>query len=178
MMNRIFQYVLPAILGLLVFACSDADPNQPIGTIRPVGPEVGQDAPIFALKQPDGKLLSLADLKGKVVYIDFWASWCDPCLVLLPSLKQTWNDYRDQDFVILGVSRDYNESDWKTFIDTAGIDWRHVYEAPPNKSGPVSIEYGVIGIPRTYLIDKDGVVRGVDLVGQELRDSIDAYISQ
>lgn len=177
-MKQFLLYIFPLTVAAVLWSCADADLNEPIGTLRPVGAEIGKEAPTFSLQQPDGKLLNLADLKGKVVYVDFWASWCAPCLALLPSLKDIWQDYKDQDFVILGVSRDYTKDAWSSFLNEEGIDWLNVYEAAPNKPAPVSVLYGVVGIPRSYLIDKEGVVVAVDLVGENLRDSLDFYLAQ
>lgn len=171
---KIFSLLAAA---LLLAACTEAS-NDPIGTVRPVGAAIGAKAPVFTLLDPDGNEVSVDDFAGKMVYIDFWASWCGPCLAALPGLKEVWSEYRDRDFVILGVSLDNTEEAWKEFITDENMDWSHVFQ-PINHSGVAATElYAVTGIPRTFLINKEGTIVGTDLHGDALREGIDAWIDE
>ncbi len=174
------KYALYLILpALMLAACTDSDGgSDPIGTVRPVGATIGAKAPTFSLLDPDGNEVSLDDFAGQMVYIDFWASWCGPCRTALPGLKDVWSEYRDRDFIILGVSLDNTEEAWEKFIGENDMDWANVFQ-PINHSGVAATQlYGVSGIPRTFLINKVGTIVGTDLHGDPLREAIDAWIEE
>ena len=107
----------------------------------------------------DGKKVSLADYKGKVVLVDFWATWCPPCRAELPFIKQVYEKYNKQGFEILSISLDYaNRTDQKTYRDWItenGMKWRHIYDELDWK-GPLVGAFSVSSIPSPFLIGKDG----------------------
>jgi thiol-disulfide isomerase/thioredoxin len=114
-------------------------------------------APNFRVKTLDGKELSLEDLTGKVVLIDFWATWCGPCRAALPHVKDLSKKFADQPFVILSISLDKDESKWKTFVAQNGMTWLQYCDGSFN--GPVATLFNVRAIPATFTIDADGALQ-------------------
>lgn len=114
----------------------------------------GQTAPAFTLMDEKGKACSLADYKGKVVYLDFWASWCGPCLRELPYSKKLKEEFEGKDVVFLYVSIDDDAKSWKDAIAKKSISGVHVNA--PDFDHPVSQAYNISGVPTYFLIGKDG----------------------
>lgn len=173
MKNALYFFLLPALF--ILAGCADPVSDEPLGVITPIGVEVGKPAPDFYLPDTAGRTVRLSNYRGKVVYLDFWASWCDPCLALLPSLKQVWGDYQDKNFVIIGVSFDYNQKTWKEYLAGENLDWVQAYDDGKSVSGAAQI-YRVEAIPQSYLIDEEGMVIGKNIHGDALRDSLALYV--
>lgn len=122
---------------------------------------VGDPAPEIALPNPDGEILRLSDLKGQVVLLDFWASWCGPCRRANPGVVEIYNKYKDQGFTVFSVSLDRNgqKNAWVQAIEQDKLSWKwHVSDLKFWQSEPAQI-YGVRAIPATFLLDRDGVIR-------------------
>lgn len=120
------------------------------------GPTVeGAIAPEINLQTPEGGTLALSSLKGKVVLIDFWASWCGPCRKENPNVKRIYEKYKDKGFEIYGVSLDNSASQWKAAIEKDGLGWKHVSDLGGWQSGAAKL-YQVRSIPQTFLLDKEG----------------------
>ncbi|NQV52256.1 MAG: AhpC/TSA family protein [Flavobacteriales bacterium] len=132
---------------------------------------VGSPAPDISLPQPDGQTLSLAELQGKYVLIDFWASWCGPCRKENPNVVRVYNKYHDKGFEILGVSLDKDRNSWVKAIQQDGLVWKHISDLKYWNSVVVP-EYQVKGIPLTYLVDPDGNIVGKNLRGASLEDKL------
>jgi len=134
----------------------------------------GKPAPDFTLSDTTGKDLSLSQFKGKLVLIDFWASWCIPCVESIPSLKNIYALYKDKGFEILGVSDDSKQDAWKKSIRENTIPWTNVVDRFPVKFRPAEVGtlYSVHFIPATILIDKNGIIIAKNLHGKELEDKI------
>lgn len=126
---------------------------------------VGGIAPNISLVNPQGKILNLDSLRGKVVLIDFWATWCGPCRGEIPYLKQAYEKYHDKGFEIFSVSSDRDVDAWKRFIVAQGMNWQHVIESGDAEASRI---YMVNSIPRTYLLDKDGKIIAMNLRGESL----------
>lgn len=131
-------------------------PSTP--TVLGSGPHVGRRAPEFSLLDLTGKKFSLAEFQGRLVILDFWASWCIPCRAFMPGLYDLYERYRD-DVVFIGVSLDRREDDAKAYLATNRYEdlialWGSLHQAQG-----VALRYGVVGIPHTYIIDRDGVIR-------------------
>ena len=110
----------------------------------------------------DGDEFSTADWKGKVVLVDFWATWCGPCIAELPKVKKAFADYQDQGLEVLGVSCDKSAEDVTSFVaEQDGMDWPNLFEEGQNGWHPLATELGVRGIPTMFLIDRAGIVRSV-----------------
>ena len=105
----------------------------------------------------DGQRVSLDDLKGKVVLLDFWATWCGPCREALPHMKSIAKKFQGQPFVVLSVSLDQSEDTWKEFIAKNEMTWLHYRDG--GFEGRLSKLFGVEAIPQTFTIDADGVLQ-------------------
>lgn len=128
---------------------------------------IGAVAPDIKLKQPDGTELALSSLRGKVVLIDFWASWCGPCRRENPFNVKMYNDFKGKGFEIYGVSLDSDASRWKSAISNDSLVWKHVSDLGGWQSSPAKL-YQVSSIPATYLLDRDGKIIAKGLRGENL----------
>jgi peroxiredoxin len=136
---------------------SGADPNA-----SPI--QVGMTAPDISLPGPDGKVHTLSSLRGKVVLLDFWASWCGPCRKANPHVVEMYNKYKSKGFEVFSVSLDRpdGKDKWKDAIKQDGLVWNnHVSDLKYWDSAPAGV-YGVRSIPKTFLIGKDGKIVAVD----------------
>lgn len=116
----------------------------------------GNPAPLFSLKTKEGKLVNLADFKGKIVYLDFWASWCGPCMMEMPSAKKLQDTFATQDVVFLYISVDEDEKAWQKTMAAKNMKGVHVIAKGFDHEVPK--KYGVNGIPTYYLIGRDGKI--------------------
>ncbi len=132
---------------------------------------IGGVAPEIKLNGPDGKPVSLHSLRGKVVLIDFWASWCGPCRRENPNVVKMYQKYKDQGFEIFGVSLDNDVNRWKAAIQSDGLSWYHGSDLMGWKSKPAQM-YQVHSIPATFLLDKEGKIIAKGLRGPELEAAV------
>lgn len=133
---------------------------------------VGQAAPVFDAKDIRGNTVRLADLNGKVVLLDFWATWCGPCLGELPHVKRVHTDFANRDdFVLIGISLDADGIALLDSLEANGIDWPQVCGLA-EFDDPVPRLYNVRGIPDTYLLDREGRIVARGLRGDELHDAV------
>jgi thiol-disulfide isomerase/thioredoxin len=130
--------------------------------------KVGEEAPDVTLKTLDGRVLKLPELKGKVVLIDFWATWCGPCLEEIPSLVAVYKEYGSrEDFVMIGVSLDFDEQPLREFVKKNAMAWQEVY----GEAGGVqkaADAFGVSAIPALFIIGRDGKIAAADLRGPQV----------
>lgn len=131
------------------------------------GVKINESAPEIALETPEGDVLTLSSLKGNYVLIDFWAAWCRPCRVENPNVVRVYNQYKDKNFEILGVSLDRSKEAWLKAINDDGLTWKHVSDLKYFNSQAAQ-DYGVNAIPATYLIGPDGKVIAKGLRGASL----------
>ena len=137
-----------------------------------LGINIGAIAPEINLKSPDGKLIALSSLKGKVVLLDFWASWCRPCRAENPNVVKLYNKYKDKGFTVYSVSLDQNKEKWLAAIAQDQLTWsNHVSELTGWKSSAGN-KYGVSSIPKTFLIDSKGKIIAYDLGGNDLEKKL------
>ncbi len=139
---------------------------------------VGEPAPNFTLNDINGNPIALSSLKGKVVLIDFWASWCRPCRAENPNVVRLYNKYKNKGFDVLSVSLDgmprqqNAKEDWLTAIQQDGLVWKnHVSDLKGWQSSVVP-QFNIEGIPYTLLLDKDGIIIGVNLRGEDLANKL------
>jgi len=114
-------------------------------------------APAFAIMTTDGQRVSLDELKGKAVLIDFWATWCGPCREALPHMKEIAKKFEGQPLVILSVSLDEDEQRWKDFVAKNEMTWSQYRDG--KFTGPIATLFAVRAIPQTFTIDADGVLQ-------------------
>jgi len=132
----------------------------------------GHEAPEIALTDPDGKIRKLSSLKGKVVLIDFWASWCGPCRKENPNVVKIYQQYKDKGFEVFSVSLDKDKTAWINAIAKDNLLWpNHVSDLKYWKSEG-ALTYGVSSIPYTVLLDKKGRIVSKKLRGEELEQKV------
>tara|TARA_B100001013_G_scaffold290731_1_gene190596 strand:+ start:81 stop:602 length:522 start_codon:yes stop_codon:yes gene_type:complete len=117
-----------------------------------------------------GEQIKISDLKGKVILLNFWASWCPPCRWEMPYFEKAWKEYKDQDVVFIGISQDLDVNDAKDFADSTGVTY-YLGLDPGNK---LSIDLDIIELPTTIILDKNGNVtrRFTKSIGEKLLNRI------
>lgn len=153
--SRLFLFI-----GLIVFAA-----------IAKAQPKPGDLAYEISLTTPKGDTVSLSSFHGKVVLIDFWASWCGPCRLSNRQLVKLYSKYKSKGFEIYGVSLDENKKDWMKAIKQDRIVWSQVID---NRGweAQTAIDWGLYQIPTSYLINKDGIIVGIDLEKNDLEKAL------
>jgi peroxiredoxin len=132
---------------------------------------IGSMAPEISLSTPDGKTVSLSSYKGKVVLVDFWASWCRPCRAENPNVVKAYNAYHAKGFEVLGVSLDKDKAAWQKAIADDRLSWTHISDLGMWNSSVVKL-YNITGIPFSVLLDKEGKIVAKGLRGEELENAI------
>ena len=138
---------------------------------------VGGQAPDFTQQSPDGEDINLSDFKGKLLLVDFWASWCGPCRKENPNVVAMYEKYKDKGFEILGVSLDKNKERWIGAIEKDGLTWPQVSDLK-GWSNKVAQLYGVRSIPHTILLDEEGKIIARNLRGRSLEEKLEELFGQ
>ncbi len=133
---------------------------------------IGRPAPKFTATDVNGTLISLSAYRGKVVLLDFWATWCIGCRMEMPDVKQLYDKYKyDKDFVIIGIDLDTDQEQMETYIRKQNIAWPQIPDVIRGE-GQVAQLYRVDLLPATFVIDKNGIIRYTDLSGPELERAV------
>lgn len=132
----------------------------------------GRMAPEIAMPDPDGKTRKLSDLRGKVVMIDFWASWCRPCRMENPNVVKLYKKYHDKGFEIYSVSLDKDRTQWLRAIDQDGLEWANHVSDLNGWTSSGGATYGITSVPSTVLIDRQGRIIARNLRGEQLANKL------
>lgn len=140
----------------------------------------GKEFKGIEMKTPEGTVENIAKHfgNGKVVLVDFWASWCAPCIKTMPIIVKLYDRYRDSGFEIVGISLDENENSWKAAIKRLGMEWPQYIDDGGGWKGGAAKNYNITKIPQTYLLDKDGRIAGHDLSGASLIQKIEELLQE
>jgi peroxiredoxin len=128
----------------------------------------GAAFPDFDEKDLAGKPLSIASLKGKVVLIDFWATWCGPCVAELPNVLEAYEKHHADGFEIIGISLDRDRQKLETFVKQKKMTWPQYFD----EKGALAQQYGVESIPTTYLLDGEGKIIASNLRGEAVEAAV------
>lgn len=122
-------------------------------------PEVGRLAPDFTLTDLEGNSVTLSDFRGKVVFINFWATSCPSCRAQMPEIEDVYQEYKSQDVVVIGVNLLEDENEVRRYVQQGGYSWTFVIDT----TGEVAISYGITIIPANFFVDKEGIIRAVNV---------------
>ena len=178
-------FLLPLLVFTGSFKCKDAVStsatfSENSGQAEPaIGLNLGNQAPEISLKNPYGTVIDLSSLRGKLVLIDFWASWCGPCRYENPAVVKAYNLYKDKKFkngngfTIYSVSLDANIEAWKKAIEKDGLTWENHVSDLKGWNSEAAAKYRITSIPGNYLINEKGLVINKNLRGEELLNALD-----
>ena len=133
--------------------------------------QIGKVAPEISLPNPDGTVVPLSSLRGKVVLIDFWAQWCRPCRMENPNIVDAYNKYKDKGFEVYGVSLDRSKDKWLQGIQEDGLPWTHVSDLKYWQSEAAKL-YNISAIPASFLLDREGKIIAKNLRGPLLHEKL------
>ncbi len=155
-----------AAMALVTAACGGAGtPGGP--------PRVGQLAPDFSLEQLDGSRLALRELRGQVVLVNFWASWCGPCKVEMPLIQQVYDQYRSRGFQVVGVDFGEPREDAAEFVQQGGFSWPFVLDG----NQAVAKRYNILGLPASFFLDRQGVIRQIHVGPFVTREQLEQKVA-
>lgn len=137
-------------------------------------PGVGETLDI-SFTAVDGREVKLADLKGKVVLVDFWATWCVPCIKAMPDIKKLYEEFHDKGFEIIGISLDSDKEKLESYLAKENITWPQYFDGA-GWDNEIARQYGIESIPATFLIGADGLIAASDSPTETLYARVDSLI--
>ena len=172
MRSRIVRGVILLLL-VSITGCASTAGGDPAPATPPVGLRVGNTAPDFTLKSLEGDTVSLSDYRGQPILVNFWATWCGPCVIELPEMQETYETYRERGFVILAVDVQEGASRVQSFVDARGLTFPVLLDA----EGQVAHSYRIRGLPTSYFVHSDGTILGTQ-IGPVDRAWIEVYLTK
>ncbi|MFC2025050.1 redoxin domain-containing protein [Chloroflexota bacterium] len=158
-MNKILKAILPIILTLVLLFIGCSAGSKPSGETSPTAPiegtQIGNIAPTFQLQDLNGQTVSLGDLMGKPVLLNFWATWCPPCRSEMPLLQEIYEGWSDKGLVLLAIDIGEHPTQVRKFLETHNLSIPVLLDT----NGEVAQKYNIIPIPTTFFIDKDGIIQ-------------------
>lgn len=133
--------------------------------------KVGDTYVDFSMNNKDDEVVNLSDYEGNLILLDFWASWCMPCIKEMPTLKEVYKNYHDQGFEIIGISEDESKAVWENAIAKFELDWVNLWDDVGNEADSYLI-YNISGIPDNFLINSEGTIIARGLRGEDLKQAV------
>ena len=137
-------------------------------------PRKGFVAPDFTLEALDGQTIVLSELRGEVVLINFWATWCPPCREEMPAMQKVYEQYRDQGFQVLAISLDVQHAQVPAFVEEKGL----TYPVMMDRDGTVSDLYQILSLPTTFFVDRSGVIQKIIIGGPMPHALIESIVTE
>lgn len=183
------------LLCIFLINCKSKKENTPapapeaaavnvIPSTETIGLNLGNKAPEIAEKNQNDSLVSLSSLKGKMVLIDFWASWCAPCRQENPNVVKAYSHYKDKNFktgkgfTIYSVSLDEKKESWKKAIEKDNLSWPYHVSDLKGWNNEAALKYNITGIPYNFLINGEGIIVAINLRSESLSKTLDKYLSE
>jgi peroxiredoxin len=183
-MNKMLKVILPLMLisVLLIAGCSGESEPDMSGlswitrySVDPAqNPQVGEPAPDFEFEDDEGHTASLSDFRGKVVLLNFWATWCVPCASEMPFIQQVYDEQEGEGLVVLLVNLGDSASAVTGFLDQHGLSLPILLNPNSELVGRYNIEY----IPTTFFIDENGVIQYIEVGAFQSKEEIESILSQ
>ncbi len=162
------------VLGVAWIAVSRVPDEEALAQVeRPPAPQAGFAAPDFSLETRDGETISLADLRGQAVLLNFWATWCPPCRAEMPAIQGVYQKYQDQGLAVLAVDVGEGDAQVTAFVDEQGLTFPILMD----RDAAVSNRYQVRAMPSTFFIDRSGVIQEVTLGGPMTEAFIESQVT-
>lgn len=174
--SRRWNSLLAVVLGLSVLwtLLARVPPAATTDGAPPPSPRQGFSAPDFTLDLLGGEQITLSSLRGQVVIVNLWASWCPPCRAEMPAIENVYRTYKDRGLVVLAVNTTYQDSEAEAaaFVQQFGL----TFPVPLDRTGSVSARYQLRGLPSTYFVDRQGIIRSVVIGGPMSEATIQSMV--
>ncbi len=161
-------------LGMAWIALSRAPEQVAVAKVGPPpSPQTGFTAPDFTLDILGGGTVSLSDLRGQAVLVNFWATWCPPCRAEMPAIQRVYDRYRDQGFTVLAVDLQESDAQVAAFAEDMGLTFPILMD----RDGSVFARYRVMALPSTFFVDRDGIIRELTVGGPMTEAFIESQVT-